>query len=69
MVCWSLPQAKWFAVGTSLGVAACLFVSAVISPQVWLLGDGIVARSFLVLNGLLCFSLATFAARGDSQTR
>ncbi len=68
VVCWSLPQGKWFAVGTSLGVAACLFVSAVISPQVWFLGDGIVARSFLVLNGLLCFSLATFAARGDSQT-
>jgi serine protease len=69
VVCWSLPQGKWFAVGTSLGVAACLFVSAAISPQVWLLGDGLVARSFLVLNGLLCFSLATFAARGDSQTR
>jgi serine protease len=68
VVCWSLPQAKWFAVGTSLGVAACLFVSAAISPQVWFLGDGIVARSFLVLNGLLCFSLATFAARGDAQT-
>jgi serine protease len=69
VVCWSMPQGKWFAVGTSLGVAACLFVSAAISPQVWLLGDGLVARSFLVLNGLLCFSLATFAARGDAQTR
>ncbi len=68
VVCWSLPQGKWFAVGTSLGVAACLFVSAAISPQVWLLGDGILARSFLVLNGLLCFGLATFAAKGDAQT-
>ena len=68
VVCWSLPQAKWFAVGTSLGVAACLLVSAAVSPHVWLLGDGGIARSFLVLNGLLCFGLARFAARGDSQT-
>ncbi len=68
VVCWSMPQAKWFAVGTSLGVAACLLVSAVVAPQTWLLGDGAVARSFLVINGLLCFGLAKFAARGDSQT-
>jgi serine protease len=68
VVCWSLPQGKWFAVGTSLGVAACLFVSAAISPHVWLLGDGGMARGFLIVNGLLCFGLARFAARGDSQT-
>ncbi len=68
VVCWSMPQGKWFAVGTSLGVAACLLVSAVVAPQIWLLGDGVIARSFLVVNGLLCFALASFAARGDSQT-
>ncbi len=68
VVCWSLPQGKWFAVGTTLGVAACLFVSAAISPNVWLLGDGGMARGFLIVNGLLCFGLARFAARGDSQT-
>jgi serine protease len=68
VVCWSMPQGKWFAVGTSLGVAACLLVSAVVAPQIWLLGDGAIARGFLVINGLLCFGLATFAARGDSQT-
>ena len=68
VVCWSLPQGKWFAVGTSLGVSACLLVTAVISPHVWLLGDGGIARSFLVVNGLLCFGLAKFAARGDTQT-
>ncbi len=68
VACWSLPQGKWFAVGTSLGVSACLLVSAVISPQMWLLGDGEIARMFLVVNGLLCFGLARFAARGDSQT-
>jgi serine protease len=68
VVCWSVPQGKWFAVGTSLGVASCLLVSAAISPHVWLLDNEWVARSFLVLNGLLCFGLARFAARGDSQT-
>ncbi len=68
VACWSIPQGKWFAVGTSLGVSACLLVSAVISPQMWLLGDGAIARIFLVVNGLLCFGLARFAARGDSQT-
>ncbi len=68
VVCWSLPKGKWFAVGTSLGVSSCLLVSAVISPHVWWLGDGGIARSFLVVNGLLCFGLAKFAARGDTQT-
>jgi serine protease len=68
VVCWSHPQSKWFAVGTSLGVAACLFVSAVIAPHLWLLGEGMVARSFLIINGLLCFGLARFAAKGDTQT-
>jgi serine protease len=68
VVCWSVPQGKWFAVGTCLGVSACLLVSAVVSPQVWWLGDGAIARGFLALNGLLCFGLARFAAIGDTQT-
>jgi serine protease len=68
IVCWSVPSGKWFAVGTSLGVASCLFVSAVVAPNMWLLGDGGIARGFSIVNGLLCFGLARFAARGDSQT-
>ena len=44
---------KWFAVGTALGVAACLGVSAVVSPAVWGLGAG-AARLFLTVNALLC---------------
>jgi serine protease len=68
IACWSFTSGKWFAVGTSLGVSACLLVNAVVAPQVWWLGDGEVARIFLVVNGLLCFGLARFAARGDSQT-
>ena len=56
---------KWFAVGTALGVAACLGVSAVVSPTVWALGTG-AARLFLTVNALLCFSLAYLASQGKS---
>ena len=56
---------KWFAIGTALGVAACLGVSAVVSPAVWGLGAG-AARSFLTVNALLCFSLAHLASQGKS---
>ncbi|MEC4803721.1 MAG: S8 family peptidase [Jaaginema sp. PMC 1079.18] len=59
---------KWFAIGTSLGVASCLAVNAVISPQLWGLGDGIWARGFLVLNAVLCFALAHLASQGENQT-
>jgi serine protease len=65
---WGMPKGKELAIGICLGVAGCLFVSAVISPQVWLLGDGLIARAFLVVNGLMCFGLARFAAKGDRQT-
>ena len=49
---------KWFAVGTSLGMASCLAVSAAIAPQVVWLGAGPIARSFLLVNAILCFYLA-----------
>jgi serine protease len=57
------PQGKPFAIGTSLGVAACLLVSAVWSPQLVWLGDGIVARVFLLVNAGLCYGLAHLAAK------
>ena len=56
---------KWFAVGTALGVAACLGVSAVVSPAVWGLGVG-AARLFLAVNALLCFGLAHLASQGEA---
>lgn len=59
---------KWFAIGTSLGVASCLAVNAVIAPELWGLGDGIWARSFLVMNAVLCFALAYLASQGENQT-
>lgn len=54
---------KWFAIGSTVGVAACLLVSAWMDPAVLLLGQGAIARSFLILNACLCFGLATLAAK------
>ncbi|MBR8828371.1 MAG: peptidase S8 [Gomphosphaeria aponina SAG 52.96 = DSM 107014] len=58
---------KWFAVGTTVGVAACLLVNAVISPEVWGLGNVAIARSFLFTNALLCFGLAYLASKGENK--
>lgn len=62
------PSWKWFAVGTTLGVAACLTVSAVYDPAVWGLGSGYVARIFLVVNALLCYGLARLALKNEEKT-
>jgi serine protease len=58
---------KWLAIGSALGVASCLAVSAVVSPAVWGLGAGVFARGFLVANALLCFGLAYLATKGEEQ--
>jgi serine protease len=60
-----LGHAQWkgFAIGTTLGVAACLGISAVLDPQVMGLGDGAIARSFLAINALLCFGLARLVVK------
>ncbi len=60
-------QWKWFAIGTTLGVASCLAVSAVMSPQLLWLGSGAIARLFLIGNALLCFGLAYLATRGEQK--
>ncbi|ACA99375.1 MULTISPECIES: S8 family peptidase [Cyanophyceae] len=49
---------KRFGVGLCLGVASCLWVSAIAGPMVWGLGSGILAQAFLGINGLLCVALA-----------
>lgn len=59
---------KWFAIGSGLGVASCLAVSAFMTPQVMWLGDGIWARGFLIVNALLCLGLARIAMQGEKQT-
>ena len=56
------PQWKWLAIGSTIGVASCLAVSAVVSPAVWGLGSGFVAQAFLVANALLCLALASYFA-------
>lgn len=60
-------QWKWFAVGSTIGVAACLGVSAAIDPQLLWLGDGILARIYLAMNALLCYGLARLAIKPEDK--
>jgi serine protease len=61
------PSWKKFAVGASLGVASCLLVSAVVTPEIWWLGEGAIARIFLISNALLCYGIAWLAMKGEGQ--
>ena len=54
---------KWFAIGISLGVAACLGISAMVDPAVWGLGSGAIARSFLGINAFCCLGLGYLASQ------
>ncbi|ABA23129.1 Peptidase S8 and S53, subtilisin, kexin, sedolisin [Trichormus variabilis ATCC 29413] len=62
------PSWKWFAIGSTLGVAACLTVSAVLDPAVWGLNDVNLARIFLIINALLCYALARLALKNEEKT-
>ena len=61
------PTLKWFAVGSSIGVAACLGVSAIADPNLWLLGSGAIARTYLMVNAILCLGLAYLASQRERQ--
>ncbi|MEA5506624.1 S8 family peptidase [Halotia wernerae UHCC 0503] len=61
------PRWKWFAIGSTLGIAACLAVSAVYDPAVWGLGSGNLARLFLITNALLCYGLARLALKDENR--
>jgi serine protease len=61
-------QWKWVAIGSALGVASCLAVSAVVSPSLVWLGSGVVAQGYLIVNALLCFGLAYLASKGEERT-
>jgi serine protease len=63
----SHAQWKWFAIGSSLGVAACLAVSAIATPHLLWLGSGAIAQIFLAINALLCLGLATLAAKANHE--
>ncbi len=56
---WGKP----FAIGATIGVAACLGISAIVDPQVMWLGDGWIGRAYLSINALLCFGLARLALK------
>lgn len=58
---------KWFAIGSSIGVAACLGISAFSDPGIWLLGSGAIARVYLLVNALICIALAYIASQRNSQ--
>ncbi|MEO0837111.1 MAG: S8 family peptidase, partial [Cyanobacteria bacterium J06642_3] len=59
---------RWFAIGSSIGVAACLAVSAAYDPSLWLLGSGAIARTYLIVNALFCLGLAYLASQKESST-
>ncbi|HLO85141.1 MAG TPA: DUF5942 domain-containing protein, partial [Nostocaceae cyanobacterium] len=61
------PKWKWLAIGITLGVASCLTVSAIYDPAVWGLGDGYLARIFLIVNAVLCYGLARLALKDEKQ--
>lgn len=61
------PQWKWFAIGATLGTASCLIVSAGIDPELVWLGQGAIARLFLLTNALLCFILAYLALKAEAE--
>ncbi|MBW4654841.1 MAG: S8 family peptidase [Kaiparowitsia implicata GSE-PSE-MK54-09C] len=61
------PSLKWFAIGSALGVASCLAVSAVVDPAMLWLGNGAIARSFLLVNAALSFGFAMLAAKAAHE--
>jgi serine protease len=58
---------KWFAMGSTIGVTACLLVSAAINPATLWLGQGILARGFLLANALLCFGLVQLSLKSATE--
>ncbi|NJN57936.1 MAG: peptidase S8 [Leptolyngbyaceae cyanobacterium SL_5_9] len=61
-------QWKWFAVGSALGVASCLAISAIVSPEVLWLGSGAIAQTYLIVNAILCFGLAYLGSKAETQS-
>ncbi len=62
----SHPTLKWFAVGSTLGVASCLAVSAFLTPTLIWLGGGAIASLFLLVNAGFCVVLAYLALRVEA---
>lgn len=60
-------QWRWFAIGTTIGVSACLTVSAAIDPQLMWVGGGAISRIYLLVNALLCYGLARLALKPEDK--
>ncbi len=56
---------RQWAIGICLGVAACLTVSAIFHPLLWLVGTGAIAQVFLGINAILCIGLAWLASKKE----
>ncbi|CAN1210409.1 S8 family peptidase [Tumidithrix helvetica PCC 7403] len=56
---------KWFAIGSTIGVSACLGVHAFFSPHLIWLGEGLLSSGFLIVNALLCFGLAYLSLKSE----
>lgn len=54
---------KWFAIGSTIGISACLTVSAILDPSVLWLGNGLLARGFLFGNAVLCYGLVRLSLK------
>lgn len=61
-------QGRSFAIGTTIGVSAFLGISAIVDPQLMWLGGGLIARSFLIIQAILCFGLARLALQAGERT-
>jgi serine protease len=62
------PQWKWFAIGSAIGTSACLATSAVLSPQMMWIGNGMPAIAFLSINSLLCFGFAYLSIKSETAS-
>jgi serine protease len=63
------PIGRLWTVGIGLGMTAGLAVTAVVDPQLLWLGDGAIARGFLLMNAGLCFAIAYLAAKTEVSPR
>ena len=56
-------EGKWFAIGTTLGMAGFLTVTTFTSPDLWLLNQGLISQIFLGVNALLCLGLVSLSLK------
>jgi len=62
------PQWKWFAIGSAIGTSACLATSAVLSPQMMWISEGLPSIAFLSVNSLLCFGFAYLSIKSETSS-